>query len=83
MREITSDNFGLLIAYLVPGFTVLLGVSYFSETAAAWLRGASGKGPQAAARGGPRSPGTGLGVLPSSGSSCGRGGLDHLERERV
>ena len=45
MREITSDNFGLLIAYLVPGFTVLLGVSYFSETAAAWLRGASAAGP--------------------------------------
>src|SRR5947209_7139215 len=34
---ISNDNFGPLIAYLVPGATVLLGASPFSPTLRAWL----------------------------------------------
>lgn len=37
MKEVSSSNFGLLIAYLVPGFMVLWGMSYFSETIRHWL----------------------------------------------
>ncbi len=37
MKEVSSSNFGLLIAYLVPGFMVLWGMSYFSETISNWL----------------------------------------------
>lgn len=45
MREVTSNNFGILIAYLVPGFTALWGVSYFSVTVRTWLTGTSTDGP--------------------------------------
>ena len=37
MRDVTTHNFGLLIAYLLPGFTALWGVGYFSPTVASWL----------------------------------------------
>ncbi len=37
MKDISSSNFGLLIAYLVPGFVALWGASYFSETVRGWL----------------------------------------------
>jgi len=37
MRETPSFNFGFLIAYLIPGFTVLWGLSYHSETVSTWL----------------------------------------------
>ncbi len=39
MKEVSSSNFGLLIGFLLPGFAVLWGVSYFSETVAHWLAG--------------------------------------------
>ena len=39
MKEVSSSNFGLLIAFLLPGFVVLWGASYFSETIALWLSG--------------------------------------------
>ncbi|MCA9123942.1 MAG: hypothetical protein H6822_20500 [Planctomycetaceae bacterium] len=45
MNTVSDRNFGLLIAYLVPGFTALLGVSYFSPTVASWLHGANADGP--------------------------------------
>ena len=45
MREVTSNNFGILIAYLVPGFTALWGVSYFSPTVSTWLTGTTNGGP--------------------------------------
>ncbi len=45
MREVSSHNFGLLIAYVIPGLTALLGVSYFSETVEAWLAGPLQGGP--------------------------------------
>ena len=40
MKDVTPNNFGLLIAFLLPGFAVLWGVSYFSPTVHFWLSGA-------------------------------------------
>lgn len=37
MNESLDRNFGLLIAYVVPGFVCLAGVSRYSETVAAWM----------------------------------------------
>ena len=37
MRELNSGNFGLVIAYLLPGFVALLGVSFFSEPVQTWF----------------------------------------------
>lgn len=37
VRDITDKNFGLLIAYVIPGFVALWGVSYHSTVVAAWL----------------------------------------------
>lgn len=37
MKETSVTNFGLVIAYLIPGFTALWGVGYFSETVRSWL----------------------------------------------
>ena len=41
MKDVSASNFGLLIGFLLPGFTVLWGLSYFSETVRNWLSGAS------------------------------------------
>lgn len=45
MQSISNDNFGPLIAYLVPGATVLLGVSPFSPTLQGWLATAPAASP--------------------------------------
>ena len=37
MKEVSSGNFGLLIAFVLPGFIVLWGLSYFSATVRLWL----------------------------------------------
>ena len=37
MQSVSNANFGPLIAYLVPGATVLLGASQFSPTLCTWL----------------------------------------------
>src|SRR5438093_134632 len=37
VRDVTSENFGLLIAYLLPGFVALWGVSPAVPGAGAWL----------------------------------------------
>jgi hypothetical protein len=37
MQAVTNDNFGPLIAYLVPGATVLVGFSQFSVTLKSWF----------------------------------------------
>lgn len=37
MKEVHSGNFGLLIAYVVPGFVALWGVGSFSETVRSWF----------------------------------------------
>ncbi|MEZ5940623.1 MAG: hypothetical protein R3C18_04475 [Planctomycetaceae bacterium] len=44
MQSIQNQNFGLLIAYLLPGFVGLWGVSHVSMTAAQWL-GSDSTGP--------------------------------------
>jgi len=44
MRGIDNDNFGPLIAYLVPGLVVLLGFSSFSPMLRTWF--AAGPGTQ-------------------------------------
>tara|TARA_R110002111_G_scaffold164386_3_gene230563 strand:+ start:16552 stop:17133 length:582 start_codon:yes stop_codon:yes gene_type:complete len=38
MQTVTINNFGFLIAYLVPGFTALWGISFFSTTVQSWIR---------------------------------------------
>lgn len=45
LKDVTNANFGLLIAYVLPGFTTLCGISYFSPTAAAWLGTATAQEP--------------------------------------
>jgi hypothetical protein len=37
VRDVTAGNFGLLIAYLLPGFIALWGVSGLSSTVSGWL----------------------------------------------
>jgi hypothetical protein len=48
MKEVSQKNFGLVIAYVVPGLVVLWGVSYFSDTVKAWLSTANGGPPTVA-----------------------------------
>lgn len=37
MSDVTRSNFGLLIAYLLPGFTLLWGLRELSPTVEQWL----------------------------------------------
>jgi len=37
MSTLSNQNFGLIIAYLLPGFAALWGVSYFSPTVESWI----------------------------------------------
>ncbi|MCA9078463.1 MAG: hypothetical protein KDA93_25775 [Planctomycetaceae bacterium] len=37
MQDLTTKNFGLLIAYVLPGFTLLWGASHHSNTLQTWL----------------------------------------------
>lgn len=41
MKDVTNANFGLLIAYLLPGFVTLWGISSYSATVRSWLNGPS------------------------------------------
>ena len=34
---LSNENFGLVIAYILPGFVALWGVSYFSPTVESWI----------------------------------------------
>ena len=45
MQQVNSSNFGLLIAYLLPGFAVLWGIALFSETVRTWLGTAPSQAP--------------------------------------
>jgi len=45
MREVSTKNFGLLIAFLLPGFTAILATSYFSDTVRSWLGGSHADAP--------------------------------------
>lgn len=40
MKEVSSGDFGLLIAFVLPGFIVLWGLRYFSATVRLWFSGA-------------------------------------------
>jgi len=44
LENVTARNFGLLIAYLIPGFVALWGVSFQSEAVHAWLFGEAASG---------------------------------------
>jgi hypothetical protein len=37
LKEVSDKNFGLVIAYVLPGFVGLWGASWWSDTVAAWL----------------------------------------------
>jgi hypothetical protein len=37
VKPVSSDSFGLLIAYLIPGYTALWGLSYFSDSLNVWM----------------------------------------------
>lgn len=37
MQDINSNNFGILIAYLLPGFVAVVGISFHSDTVRSWL----------------------------------------------
>jgi len=39
MQEVSPFNFGLIVAYLVPGFVILWGLSFYSPIIAVWLAG--------------------------------------------
>jgi hypothetical protein len=45
MQSVSKDTFGPLIAYLVPGATVLLGLSPYSATLRSWLAAAPSGAP--------------------------------------
>lgn len=45
MKDLSVANFGILIAFVLPGFVVLSGVSYFSETVQVWLGSPQGDSP--------------------------------------
>jgi len=47
VRDLSPLNFGLVVAYLVPGFVVLWGLSYHSETVRSWLAAAPATAPTA------------------------------------
>jgi len=48
MRTLSSQNFGLVIAYLLPRFVALWGVSYFSPTVDAWISASQQNAPTVA-----------------------------------
>ena len=45
MRDITPSNFGLLVAYLIPGFVVVWALGYHSATVREWLAASSEAAP--------------------------------------
>lgn len=48
MNSLSSQNFGLVIAYLLPGFVTLWGVSCFSPTVDAWITASQENAPTVA-----------------------------------
>lgn len=45
MGDLSTRNFGLLVAYVLPGFVVLWGLSVALDPVSAWLTGAGPHGP--------------------------------------
>ena len=48
MNSLSTQNFGLVIAYLLPGFVALWGVSYFSPTVDTWISASQQNAPTVA-----------------------------------
>ncbi len=48
MRQLSDRNFGLVIAYLVPGFIALWGLKWVDPEIGRWLDGPAGEGPTVA-----------------------------------
>ena len=48
MSTLSNQNFGLVIAYLLPGFAALWGVSYFSPTVESWINASQQGSPSVA-----------------------------------
>ena len=45
MKDVTSNNFGLLIAFVLPGFVLLWGMAPYSSTISGWLGQATSNAP--------------------------------------
>lgn len=45
MGDLSGRNFGLVIAYVIPGFIALWGLSWCSESVRVWLQGTGSAGP--------------------------------------
>ena len=45
MREVTTKNFGLLIAFVLPGFVLLWGIAPYSTTISGWIGNTTGNLP--------------------------------------
>ena len=45
MSELSHKNFGLLIAYVLPGFAAVWGISQFSPTVESWIATSGQGGP--------------------------------------
>ena len=43
MKDLTENNFGLIIAFLLPGFVLLYGLSFSSNDVSVWLQTSSVK----------------------------------------
>lgn len=48
MSEFSEKNFGLVIAYILPGFTVVWGLGFVSPTVASWLNASQQAAPAVA-----------------------------------
>ena len=48
MSQFSEKNFGLVIAYILPGFTVVWGVSFVSPTVDSWLNASQQAAPTVA-----------------------------------
>ena len=48
MSQFSEKNFGLVIAYILPGFTVVWGLSFVSPTVASWLNASQQAAPTVA-----------------------------------
>ena len=45
VKDVTTNNFGLLIAFVLPGFVLLWGMAPYSSTISEWLGQATSNAP--------------------------------------
>ena len=45
MRDANASNFGILISYILPGFTAMVGISFLSGTVRTWIMAPPGELP--------------------------------------